>query len=79
MISFTIEQSEVCNFANDNTIFSCGNSFEVVASSLEGDMFKPMSWFKTNQMVVIATKFKVRLFGLNSNENFVLEEDGCPN
>ena len=30
---YVIEQSEVCNFADDNTIFSCGNSFEAVASS----------------------------------------------
>ena len=36
-----------------------------------------MSWFKTNQMVVNASKFQVILFGLNSNENIVLEVGGC--
>ena len=29
------EQSEVCNFANDANIFSCGNSFEIFAPSIE--------------------------------------------
>ena len=59
MISFyIIKQSEVCNFADDNTIFSCGNSFEVVALSLEEDISKSMYWFKTNQMVVNASKFQ---------------------
>ena len=67
----------MCNFADDNTIFSCGNSFEVVASSLEEDMSKSMSWFTTNQIVLNASKFQVILFGLNSNENIILEVGGC--
>ena len=41
-----IQQSEVCNFVDDNTMFSCCNSFEVVASSLQEDMSKSMYWFK---------------------------------
>ena len=56
---YIIEQLEACNFADDSTIFFCGNSFEVVASSLEEDMSKSMSWFKTNQMVVNASNFKI--------------------
>ena len=74
---YIIEKSEVCNFADDNTIFSCGNSFEVVAPSLKEDMSRSMSWFKTNRMVVNASKFQVILFGLNSNESIVLEVGGC--
>ena len=69
---YIIKQSEVCNFADDNTVFSCGNSFEVVALSLEADMSKSIYWFKTNQMVVNASKFQVMLFGLDSNANIVL-------
>ena len=74
---YIIKQSEVCNFADDNTIFSCGNSFEVVALSLEEDISKSMYWFKTNQMVVNASKFQAMLFGLNSKEDIVLEVGGC--
>ena len=74
---YIIKQSEVCNFADDNTIFSCGNSFEVVALSLEEDISKSMYWFKTNQMVVNAPKFQAILFGLNSKEDIVLEVGGC--
>ena len=64
-------------FCRRQYYFSCGNSFEVVASSLEEDMSKSIYWFKTNQMVVNASKFQVILFGLNSNENIVLEVGGC--
>ena len=54
---YIIKQLEVCNFADNNALFSCGNSFEVVASSLEEDMSKSMYWFEANQMVVNASKF----------------------
>ena len=74
---YIMEQSEVCNFADDNTIFSCDNSFEVVASSLEEDMSGLLSWFKTNQMVMNASKFQAIFFRLNSNENIALEVGGC--
>ena len=40
-------------------------------------MSKSMSWFKTNQMDVNASKFQVILFGLNSNENIILKVGGC--
>ena len=46
------EQSNVCNFADDNTIF-CSNSFEIVAPSLEAYMSRSMSCFKTHQIVVV--------------------------
>ena len=71
-----IEQSEVCNFTDDNTILSCGNSFEDVAPSLEEDISRSMSWFKTNQMVVNASKFQAIFCGLNSNESIILEVGG---
>ena len=41
--------SEVCNFADDNTTFLVAIPLEVVASSLEEDMFKSVYWFKTNK------------------------------
>ena len=73
---YMIEQSEECTFADDNTIFSCDNSFEDVAPSLEEDISRSMSWFKTNQMVVNASKFQAIFSGLNSNESIVLEVGG---
>ena len=72
---YIIKQSEVCNFADDNSIFSSGNSFEVVASNLEEYMSKSVSW--ANQMVVNLSKFQVILFSLDSNENSVLQVGGC--
>ena len=56
---YNIEQLEVCNYADDNTMYSWGHSVKGVASNLEGDMSQAMSWFKTNQMVASPSKFQV--------------------
>ena len=35
---YAIENSQVCNFADDNTIYSCKDSIDGVLRSLKGDM-----------------------------------------
>ena len=35
---FFIEESKICNFADDNTIFACGQNMKQVAVSLELDL-----------------------------------------
>ena len=52
--------------------------FEVVAPSLDEDMSRSnMSWLKTYQIFVNVVKFQFIFFGLQSNENIVLEVGGC--
>ena len=70
---YIVEHSEVCNFADDNTIFSCDDTFESVASNREEDMSQAISWFKTNQMAANSSKFQVMLLGLMTDDNFVLD------
>ena len=63
----------MCNFADDNTIFSCDDTFESVASNLEQDMSQAISWFKTNQMVANPSKFQAMLLGLEIDDSIVLD------
>ena len=70
---YIVEHSEVYNFADDNTIFSCDDTFESVASNLEQDMSQAISWFKTNQMVANPSKFQVMLLGLKTDDSIVLD------
>ena len=63
----------MCNFADDNTIFPCDDTFENVTSNLEEDMSQGISWFKTNQMVANPSKFQVMLLGLKTDDNIVLD------
>ena len=70
---YIVEHLEVCNFPDDNTIFSCDDTFESVASNLEQDMSQAVSWFKTNQMVANLSKFQVILLGLKTDDSIVLD------
>ena len=66
----------MCNFADDNTFYSRGDSFESVTSNLEDDVPRAMSWFKTNKMVANPSKFQVALFVLKTNHSVVLDIGG---
>ena len=38
--------SEICNFADDSTIFSCGNDLHEIVTVLENDLSTLLEWFK---------------------------------
>ena len=37
--------SEICNFADDNTIYACGNDTQKIFMVLENDLCKLLNWF----------------------------------
>ena len=60
---FIIQKTHICNFADDNTIYSSASSAEEVISSLEHDLNNLLSWFSSNQLVVNPEKFQMMLLG----------------
>ena len=60
-----IQDCNVCNFADDNTLFKCARNVEKVALSLENYISNAIYWFKWNQMVANPCKFQVMFLGLN--------------
>ena len=64
--------SEICNFADDNTLYACGSTIENVLFKLNADIPRVMHWFKSNEMVVNPDKFQILFLGVqNSNDIFV--------
>ena len=61
-------RTEVCNFADDNTIYSCASNIDMVISDLEIDMINSLSWFKSNQLVANPGKFKLMFLGMNETK-----------
>ena len=59
-----IQDCDVCNFADDNTLFKCDKNIEKLALSLENDISNAIYWFKWNQMVANPCKFQVMFLGL---------------
>ena len=73
---FAIEQSQVCNFANDNTIFACSETLDEVAKCIENDMRMAINWFKLNEMVANLLKFQLISFGIKEDHELSIEING---
>ena len=56
--------SEICNFADDNTIYSCGLDLHEIATNLESDFSRLLEWFTNNGMVANSKKFQLIFLGL---------------
>ena len=52
-----IRKSGVCNFADDNTLYSVGKNIENVISDLKTDLVGVMELFKINSLKANTGKF----------------------
>ena len=59
-----ILEAEICNFADDNTIYACEDSFDNVAIRLNNDIKRVIEWFKVNSLVANPGKFQIMFLGL---------------
>ena len=62
-----VEESEICNFADDTTIYASGNNFERVILSLEKDLSSPLNWFRVNPMAPNPGNFQVMFLGMRES------------
>ena len=58
-----VEKSELCNFADDNTLFSCGKSLDIIIRNLKYDMKHLIKWFKLNSLKPNPKKFQIMVLG----------------
>ena len=59
--SLVIQKSDVCNFADDNTLYSCGTNLETVLENLEHDASIILYSSKINSMKVNPEKFQLKI------------------
>ena len=72
--------SDLCNFADDTTLYACGCSLDDIVPRLENDLSALIEWFFENGMVANPGKFQVMFLGLkekntlrlNINDNKIL-------
>jgi len=60
---FLVEETEICNYADDTTIYVCGHELEQIVSSLETDAQKLSKWFLENGMKLNLDKCHLLIFG----------------
>ena len=66
---FFIQETEVCNFANDITIYSCSLNYKETAHKLSNDKHIVLNWFKVNCMVANSGKFQIMFLGSKIDSN----------
>ena len=75
---FFIQETEVCNFADDTTIYSCSPYFEEATLKLSNDTHLILNWFRINSMVANPGKFQIVFLGSNidnSKITFMIENE----
>ena len=68
-----VEKTDICNFAGDNTIYSCAKSVNDVIENLQSDLKIVLKWFKDNQMMANPGKFQFMILSKNTiNKSIVI-------
>ena len=71
----TIQECDICNFAEDNTLYACDSNIENVFLRLNSEILTSLKWFKCNFMVANPAKIQVMFLGTN-HPNLGLNIDG---
>ena len=52
-----IEQSDICNLPDNNTLYSCGKSLTDIKENLASDIKSILNWFRLNSFKANPGKF----------------------
>ena len=67
-----IERTNICNFADDNTIYSCNINLQTILKDLKYDMQNILKWFKVNLMKPNPKKFQFMILGKSTRQSIIL-------
>ena len=68
-IFMIIEQSDICNFADDNTLHSCGKRLTEIKENLIVDTKSILIWFRLNFLNANPRKFWFMIFGISPTKS----------
>ena len=66
-------QSVICNFANDNTLKSCGERSTEIKESLISNTKSILNWFRLNSLKANPGKLKFMILGDKSHHKHILK------
>ena len=78
MIPLTkLQNSEIYNFADDNTISSISKEKQALLTTLEKDSEKAIDWFRQNNMIINPEMFQSMILQRSGNSDMhTIEIDG---
>ena len=68
-----IEESDICNFADDNTLYSCGKDLTDIKENLVSDTKSILNWFRLNSLKTNPGKFLFMILGDKSHHKYELK------
>ena len=68
-----IEQSDICNFADDNTLYSCAERLTEIKENLVSDTRRILNWFRLNSLKANPGKFQFIILGDKSHHKHILK------
>ena len=68
-----IEQSDIFNFADDNTLYSCRKSLTDIKENLVSETKSILNWFRLNSFKANPGKFQFMIFGDKSHHKHELK------
>ena len=71
-----MHHSQVCKFADDNTIYACGKNLDSVISNIEKDMKIAIDWYQDNKMVANPEKFQLMFLDLKDDSKLCIDING---
>ena len=54
-----IKETNICNFADDTTLYACGKELDTISFTLEIETNRAIQWLKDNEMVANPSKFQL--------------------
>ena len=70
VIFFLLNETEICNYADDATIYCLHQELQEVTTRLENDTAKLSTWFAGNFMKLNEEKCHLLVFGEKRHESF---------
>ena len=55
----SIKETDICNFADDTTLYACGKDLDTISYKLELETNTTIQWLKDNEMVANPSKFQL--------------------
>ena len=71
-----IQETEVCNFADDNTFHSNGFFLHAVISALKKGSENALKWLKINYMAANPAKFQIMFLGMPEEREIIIDISG---
>ena len=71
-----IKETDICNFADDTTLYACGKELDTISFKLEIETNRAMQWLKDNEMVANPSKFQLMFLSKYKNIEKNMSFDG---